>query len=1040
MPRLKSGQEFYKWRDKVKARRQSAARTVTICGGAACTALGSGEVYTLLQNKIKERKLEDIVGLKKTGCHGFCERGPVMVILPEKIFYPHVQPEDVSEILDVTLQKGEVIDRLLYVDPASGKKIAYEHEVPFYARQQRVVFRHNGVIDPCDIEDYVRLDGYSAFAKAVIEFKPEQVIEEVKKAGLRGRGGAGFPTGLKWEFCRKSQGEEKYVICNADEGDPGAYMDRSLLEGNPHSVIEGMMIGGYAMGATQSIIYCRAEYPLAVQNAKHAIEQARECGLIGKGILGTDFDFEIIVRTGAGAFVCGEETALIASLEDRPGEPRPKPPFPAQGGLWGKPTNINNVESWANVPLIINNGSQWYRSTGTEKCTGTKIFSLVGKISNTGLVEAPMGITLRELIFDIGGGPFPGRKIKAVQIGGPSGGCIPAHLLDLPVDYESLTEAGAIMGSGGVIVMDDRTCMVDIAKFFLEFLQDESCGKCVPCREGIPRMLGILTRITEGEGREGDIELLEEIGTTVKKASLCGLGQTAANPLISSLRYFREEYEAHIKQKRCSAAVCKKIISSPCQHVCPLGTDVPAYVTLIGKHKYLEAAQVIAKTNPLSNVCARVCHHPCERFCSCGEAGDPIAIRPLKRFAMDCAVDAGQWPPAEQPKGQRSESVAVVGSGPAGLTAAFYLALEGCQVTVFEAENQVGGALATAIPEYRLPRDVLDRDLQRIKNLGVTFRTGVQIGVDISFEQIQSDFEAIYLAVGTKKNLRLGISGEEGTDVHDPITFLKRAKQGGIEKPGDFVVIIGGGNVAVDVARTSLRLGSQHVLILYRRTVQEMPADKGEVEEALQEGIKIEFLASPVRILRENGRVTGVMCRRMKLDGMDKRGRRKPVPLEGEDFEISADTVIPAIGQTLEDSIVANIFEELVDKRHLLTADAETASTSIPGVFAGGDAVTGAATVTEAMASGKRGAESILQHIRGEAVRRWHSVTRPTVDVDPIELSDKELDELLEQRRPEALLLPCNQRKTCFDEVELKMAESDAVKEAKRCLRCDRQD
>ena len=510
--------------------------------------------------------------------------------------------------------------------------------------------------------------------------------------------------------------------------------------------------------------------------------------------------------------------------------------------------------------------------------------------------------------------------------------------------------------------------------------------------------------------------------------------------MLSAIRYFRDECEAHIRHESCPAAVCRKIISSPCQHVCPLGTDVPAYVTLIGKQEYLEAARVIARTNPLPNVCARVCHHPCEGACSCGEAGAPVAIRPLKRFAMDRAVAAGQYPFEEQPKARRSESVAVVGAGPAGLTAAFYLALAGCGVTVFEAETRAGGALITAIPAYRLPRDVLACDLERIKALGVRFRTGVTIGKDISYEQIRTDFDAVFLGLGVKKNLRLGISGEQGAGVYDPLTFLKTARQGDMERPGDAVVVIGGGNVAIDVARTCVRLGAKQVLILYRRTVQEMPADPDEIEAAVEEGVTIEFLAIPVQILRQDGRVTGILCKRMKLGPMGKGGRRTPAPVDDQDFEISADAVIPAIGQRLADLAIESLYPEVVGRRNLLTADRETAMTTLPGIFAGGDALTGPATVTDAMAFGKRAAESILQYLDGKAVERHYTVTRPTVSVDPIELSDDELDELLEQTRPLEPVEPVSRRKSCFEEVALTLSESDAVKEAKRCLRCDRQD
>lgn len=559
------------FRDRLQPGAETKSKCIVICDGPGCHASGSRDLAEAFKKVLSNDNLLEQIDLRLTGCLGLCQCGPVVLILPDTIFYASVAAGDAREIVDHILQDKPPIERLLYKDTDSDPGSPLLMDIPFYKHQERRLLANNARISPESIDDYIRCGGYSAFAKILESTSPAEVIKMVKASGLRGRGGAGFSTGLKWEFCRKASGREKYLICNADEGDPGAYMDRAVLEGNPHSVLEGMLIGGYAMGATESIIYCRAEYPIAVHNAKQAITQARELGLIGQNILGTDFDCEICLKTGAGAFVCGEETALIASLEDRPGEPRPKPPFPAQSGLWGKPTNINNVETLANIPLIIANGPEWYSSVGAKKCPGTKIFSLVGKVRNAGLVEVPIGISLRELVFDIGGGPLPGREIKAVQIGGPSGGCIPAHLLDLPVDYESLSEAGAIMGSGGVIVMDDRTCMVDVSKYFLEFLKEESCGKCVPCREGIPRMLEILTRITSEEGQEGDIEFLIEIGKTVKKASLCGLGQTAANPLLSSIRYFRDEYEAHIKEKTCPAGVCRKSKRRRVNKPAPLG-------------------------------------------------------------------------------------------------------------------------------------------------------------------------------------------------------------------------------------------------------------------------------------------------------------------------------------------------------------------------------------------------------------------------------------------------------------------------------------
>jgi len=535
---------------------------ISVCGGTGCHAYHCEKVSAAFSEEVKQRDLTSRIEVKTTGCHGFCERGPIVVIFPENIFYQRVTPEDVKEIIDGLLNGGAIVERLLYVDPTSGQKAVHIDEVIFYLKQHRLILGNNGKIDPRSIEDYLSLDGYEALKKALRRMSRDEVIDEVQRAGLRGRGGAGFFTGLKWKICSRAAGPVKYVICNADEGDPGAYMDRSILEGNPHSVLEGMIIGAYAIGAREGIIYVRTEYPLAIENLRVAIAQAQEHNFLGRDILSSGFDFSVRICQGAGAFVCGEETALIASIEgEKPPEPRVRPPFPAESGLWSKPTNNNNVETWANVPLIINKGADWYARIGTGNSKGTKIFSLVGKVNNTGLVEVPMGITLREIIFDIGGGVPHNKEFKAVQTGGPSGGCIPARLLDLPVDFERLSEAGSMMGSGGMVVMDEDTCMVDVAKYFLGFLKDESCGKCVSCREGTQQMYDIVTRITEGMGHEDDIVLLENLGTVVQSASMCGLGQSAANPVLSTLKYFKEEYDAHIRERRCPAHVCKALIA-----------------------------------------------------------------------------------------------------------------------------------------------------------------------------------------------------------------------------------------------------------------------------------------------------------------------------------------------------------------------------------------------------------------------------------------------------------------------------------------------
>jgi NADH-quinone oxidoreductase subunit F len=591
LDRLSSPDELERVRKLIVKNRDPNKPCLSICGGTGCHAFGSEKVAAAFKQESKQQGLEAKVDIRTTGCHGFCEKGPLVVIKPENIFYQRVSVEDISEIISKTIIKGNIIDRLLYADPNTGKKITYEHEVPFYEKQNRLVFGNNGLIDPVAIDDYLAVGGYTALGKALFRMSPEQVVEEVKKSGLRGRGGGGFPTGVKWESCRRAHGDTKYVICNADEGDPGAYMDRSLLEGNPHSILEGMLIGAYAIGSHQGYIYVRNEYPLAVRNTQLAINQAEEYGLLGDNILGSGFDFNIRINKGGGAFVCGESTALMASLEGKVGEPRTKYVHTVEKGLWEQPTDLNNVETWANVPLIINRGADWYAEIGTANSKGTKIFSLVGKINNTGLVEVPMGMTLRQIIYDIGGGIPSGKKFKAVQTGGPSGGCIPENLLDLPVDFDELTQVGSMMGSGGMIVMDENTCMVDIAKYFLTFLEGESCGKCVPCREGVKRMRQTLTDITDGRGNDGDIELLERLSATLIDSCLCALGTTAPNPVLTTIRYFRDEYEAHIKDRRCPAGVCKELITyliddekCPGCGLCVKACPVEA-ITSMGKRK-----------------------------------------------------------------------------------------------------------------------------------------------------------------------------------------------------------------------------------------------------------------------------------------------------------------------------------------------------------------------------------------------------------------------------------------------------------------------
>jgi NADH:ubiquinone oxidoreductase subunit F (NADH-binding)/(2Fe-2S) ferredoxin/NAD-dependent dihydropyrimidine dehydrogenase PreA subunit len=539
-----------------------------VCAGTGCVSNHSLKVKAALIAEIQKHNLQDRIKIVTTGCNGFCANGPIVVVKPDDIFYQLLAPEDIPHLVEEHFLNGRPVEKLMYRPGEGEPPIPKMASIPFFGKQQLIALANRGIVNPESIEEYIALGGYQALAKALTEMSREQVIEEIKASGLRGRGGAGFPTGKKWEFCKNAKVVDdgvtvpsKYIICNADEGDPGAFMDRSIVESDPHALLEGMLIGAYAIGASHGFIYIRAEYPLALERLTQALEQAREYGLLGEQILGTEFSFDITVSKGAGAFVCGEETSLIGSLEGKLPEPRVRPPYPAQSGYMGKPTNINNVETWANVPHIINRGAEWFSSIGTDTSKGTKVFSLVGKVNNTGLVEVPMGITMREIVFDIGGG-IPGvKKFKAVQTGGPSGGCIPESLLDTPVDYESLIQAGSIMGSGGMIVMDEDNCMVEVARYFISFTQEESCGKCSPCREGTWHMLNILEDITAGRGREGDIELLEKMGQHIKETALCGLGNTAPNPVLTTIRYFRDEYEAHIRDKRCPAKVCKALIT-----------------------------------------------------------------------------------------------------------------------------------------------------------------------------------------------------------------------------------------------------------------------------------------------------------------------------------------------------------------------------------------------------------------------------------------------------------------------------------------------
>ncbi|MBN2137478.1 MAG: NADH-quinone oxidoreductase subunit NuoF [Sedimentisphaerales bacterium] len=1025
MKKLVSASDFAKLRRSLKPTADSNELVVTICGGTGCTALGSGEVYDAFQNCIRKHRLAERVGLKQTGCHGFCEKGPVVVILPDQFFYPSVQAEDVEEILTQTVLGGKPIDRLLYVDPATGRKITYEYDVPFYAGQQRNVFKYNGKIDPRSIEDYIAAGGYAAAVKTLADLNPEQVVRIIKDSGLRGRGGGGFPTGLKWELCRAKQTRDKCLICNADEGDPGAFMDRSILEGTPHAVIEGMLIAGFAIEARNGFIYVRAEYPRAVRNAARAIKAATDAGLLGKNILGSGFSFDIEIRQGAGAFVCGEETALIASLEGRRGMPRPRPPFPTEQGYLGKPTVINNVETLANVPLIISNGAEWYAGIGTEKSKGTKIFALAGKVNNTGLVEVPMGATLREIIFGIGGGIPNQRKFKAAQMGGPSGGCIPAAYLDTEIDYDSIQQAGAIMGSGGLIVMDENTCMVDVARYFLEFVQSESCGKCTPCRVGTKKMLAILKRISRGDGQLEDLDTLQRLGEDIKKASLCGLGQTAPNPVLSTLRHFREEYEEHIVLKTCRAAVCEGLVRAPCQHACPARVNVPEYLALAGQGRLNDAANVIRRRNPFVSVCGRVCDHPCEQRCHRGEIDQPLAIRALKRYIADNMPDFSA--PIVRPVRGDSE-LAVIGSGPAGLSCAYFLALKGRRSTIFEAQPIPGGMLALGIPEFRLPKQVLQKEIEFILSHGIELRTDHRI--DNAKDLIAQGFKAVFIGTGAQTGRRIDIEGIDFAGVIDSLRFLRdRALGTGLDCSGKTIVILGGGNAAIDVARSAVRLGAARVIILYRRTREEMPAYDEEIEGAIEEGVELVTLAVPKRIVGKKKTLNGIEFLRAELGRPDADGRRRPIPLEGTEEIIECDLVIPAIGQVPSVAPAEYPGGPELTKWGTIKADPVSFNTGVEQVFAGGDCVTGPSSVIKAIAAGQQAAISIDKMLGGNGKLPGHrgfSFTKP----------DEETPESA-PKRPQEQLIPLEDRKRGFAEVVLGLDRQEALAEAVRCLRCD---
>ena len=1039
MERLKSIEDLKALQGRLRADRDPRIPTIVLPAGTCGQASGVNDLIRVSKRQLLNRGLTDRIHLRITGCHGFCQAEPSVLIEPRGTFYPKVGIKQMTRIVEAVVQ-DEVLDDLFFVDPAAGKAVEKQSEISFFNTQVRTILARNEKVDPIRIYDYVENGGYSALVRVLSNGDPKSVIEEVKASALRGRGGAGFPTGLKWELlANQRNGQGKCLVCNADEGDPGAYMDRSVLEGNPHSIIEGMLIAGYATGASEGVAYVRHEYPLAIKHLIIALRQCHELGLLGKDILGTGLAFDIKLVRGAGAFVCGEETALIRSIEGKMGEPRQRPPFPIEKGIDGKPTAINNVETWANIPVIIGAGADQFAKVGTKGNTGTKIFSLVGKVRDTGLVEVPMGTTIKEIVHDIGGGPPGKAKIKAVQTGGPSGGCVPARMFDLPIDYDSLAKAGSIMGSGGMIVMDENTCMVDLAKYFMNFLKDESCGKCFTCRKGTQRMYEILEDITKGKGTPEQVELLEELALAVKDTTMCGLGQTASNPVLSTLHYFRDEYEEHIRHKKCKALVCKDLFGAACQAACPLGTEAWRYVAHIARGRYEEAYQVIREANPLPSVCARVCSHPCESHCRGATGGkQAIAIRALKRFVTD-RVDPSVYQPKKPPftNGDRAK-VAIVGSGPAGLAAAHYLSLAGYKPTVFEADDRPGGMLVSGIPAFRLPREVLGKEIDALLADGVSLRCNTALGRDFTVDSLFEDgFKAVFLATGAHKSRRLGLEGENCTGVISSIRFLKAFNLQREQLARGRVAVVGGGNSAVDAARVAVRQdGVESVTILYRRTRDEMPAFEEEIEAALVEGIDLQILVSPVGLRTEGGAVTGVTIIRNRLGDRGADGRRKPVPIPGSETDLPFETVIVAISEEPDTAGIAGASSQLLEAgaNGTLRSDPATLRTSRPGVFAGGDLVTGPNTVVDAIAAGKKAAMMIDRWLRGQELEQPAEIRLPSIYVEPALLSEEELEEA---DRVQVPAIHAESRKQSFRQVELSLSVADATREARRCLRCD---
>ena len=1045
MPRILDFGAFNAVREAGMAKLVPAVPRVAIGMGTCGRGNGAEGLYHAFAQAV-ERSGDDLV-LVPVGCFGACFQEPlVSVRLPGNplVMLRKVQANDAGRLLQ-DIAKGNLTPDLISCkieewDHITGHvrygqgypEVPSWNEVTFFKGQKKIVLRNCGIINPDDIEEYIAVGGYQALYKVLIDANPNGVIEQIKASKLRGRGGAGYLTGNKWEFLAKAKTEPKFIICNADEGDPGAYMNRNEIESDPHSLLEGMIIGGYVMGATEGIIYVRAEYPLAVHRLNRALEQAREYGLLGENILGRGFKFDIELVEGAGAFVCGEETALIASLEGEAGRPRPRPPFPAQKGLWGKPTNINNVETWYNIAPIVTRGPAWFTETGSAKSSGTKVFSLVGKVKNTGLVEMPLGTPLKTFIYDIGEGAVGGRQVKSVQTGGPSGGCIPQDMFDTAVDYENLAQLGSIMGSGGMVVMDEDNCMVDVARYFIEFTHSESCGKCIPCRVGLNKCLRILNRVTEGAGTAHHLEILDELSRYIRDCSLCGLGQTAPNPVLTTLRHFRNEFEDHILAHRCTAGVCEELALSPCENSCPLHMNIPRFLQLYKENRLEEAFLSVILDNPLPSSTGRVCQHPCDSRCRRQTLDQAVNMREVHRFIADSIFSSDKYESIIREITARKleatgRKIAVVGAGPAGLTASFYLSMLGHEVTVYDSKSEAGGMLRFALPEYRLPKSMLRREIELIERLGVKFTLNTRVGVDLALNDLDDHFDMIFLSIGTWKESWVYQSGTELKGVYPALNFLEAIASGQEINLGKRVAVIGGGNAAIDSARTSLRKGCE-VTVFYRRERKDMPAIEEETRAAKDEGAKFVFLSAPHRVIGDaKGNVKAIEIVKTRLGEYDASGRRKPIATD-EIQRFDCDSVIFAIGETV-DLDFCRASGLALKESGTIDVNRFTLETSRARFYAGGDLVTGASNVSNAMAYGKQAARSIDQQLM--EADRWQGL------YPPFDYEQTPPEEPSPNRRHTGQALAAAVRVRSQDEVVAGLNQEEALDETCRCLRCD---